>query len=367
MLKAAQPDLLTDVLPSVPPTVSARESQVPHSVLSAAEASLPSPAAAADQDAPENARDIPNTSRTSRRVGGSLTLQAALQEFLASAVPRSKDPTRYRNQMRWLLSRHVLPRLGKQRLSSIRPPQVQALVDAMLADEYEVETANAVVRALSALFTWAIRSGRYRGQNPTSGLQRPAPPKEIEFLSEEESQALLAQARLQGAKSYALFVAALFTGLRKGELCGLRWGDIDTRRGILMVRRSYAASPKSGRPRSIPVHETLRDALHAWRKECPTQGDSELVFPVLGRMGSAHDMFGIYDLLQRAGVKPRQRPWHLLRHTFASHYVMSGGNLLLLQRILGHSRFEMTQIYSHLSVGFMASEIHRVAYGKPRC
>lgn len=295
-----------------------------------------------------------------------LTVQAALQEFLNSTIPHSKDPTRYRNQVRWLLTRHVVPRLGQHKLSALRPATVQALLDEMLANQYEVETTNAVVRAMSALYTWALRNGHCRGKNPMAGLQRAAPQKEIDFLSEEESQALLAQAQQQGAKVYAQLVTALYTGLRKGEICGLRWGDIDSQRGMLIVRRSYASSPKSGRSRSIPLHQTLRDALLAWRQECRAQSESDLVFPVHGRMGSAHDMFGIYDLLRRAGVRPRQRPWHLLRHTFASHYVMSGGNLLLLQRILGHSRFEMTQIYSHLSVGFMASEIHRVAYGKPR-
>jgi integrase len=54
-----------------------------------------------------------------------------------------------------------------------------------------------------------------------------------------------------------------------------------------------------------------------------------------------------------------------MRHTFASHYVMSGGNLLALQKILGHSKFEMTQIYSHLAPDYMAGEIARLSFGAP--
>ena len=62
-------------------------------------------------------------------------------------------------------------------------------------------------------------------------------------------------------------------------------------------------------------------------------------------MGTADDM---KDLLLQAAAVP-VRPWHAMRHTSASHYVMSGGNLLALQKILGHSKFEMTSIYSHLA------------------
>ena len=80
-------------------------------------------------------------------------------------------------------------------------------------------------------------------------------------------------------------------------------------------------------------------------------------------MGTADDMLGIDELLLAAGCHVPVRPWHALRHTFASHYVMSGGNLLALQKILGHSKFEMTQIYSHLAPDFMAGEMARLSFG----
>lgn len=67
------------------------------------------------------------------------------------------------------------------------------------------------------------------------------------------------------------------------------------------------------------------------------------------RMGTPDDMMGIEELLRASGCHVPVRPWHAMRHTFASHYVMAGGNLLALQKILGYSRFEMTQVYSHLA------------------
>jgi hypothetical protein len=82
-------------------------------------------------------------------------------------------------------------------------------------------------------------------------------------------------------------------------------------------------------------------------------------------MGTADDVLGLEGLLAAAGCHVSQRPWHALRHTFASHYAMAGGNLLALQKILGHSKFEMTQIYSHLAPDFMAGEIARLSFSQP--
>jgi site-specific recombinase XerD len=82
-------------------------------------------------------------------------------------------------------------------------------------------------------------------------------------------------------------------------------------------------------------------------------------------MGTADDMMGLEELLRAAGCHVPVRPWHAMRHTFASHYAMAGGNLLALQKILGHSKFEMTQIYSHLAPDYMASEIARLSFGAP--
>ncbi|HMY59558.1 MAG TPA: tyrosine-type recombinase/integrase, partial [Pseudomonadota bacterium] len=55
-------------------------------------------------------------------------------------------------------------------------------------------------------------------------------------------------------------------------------------------------------------------------------------------------------------------PWHVLRHTFASHFLMSGGSLLTLQRLLGHTTLAITQIYSHLSAEHVAEEVRKLRF-----
>ncbi len=80
-------------------------------------------------------------------------------------------------------------------------------------------------------------------------------------------------------------------------------------------------------------------------------------------MGSHEDMLGITELLEEAACTEMQRPWHALRHTFASHYMMAGGNILTLQKILGHSDIKMTMIYAHLAPDYLGDEMDRLRFG----
>jgi site-specific recombinase XerD len=74
------------------------------------------------------------------------------------------------------------------------------------------------------------------------------------------------------------------------------------------------------------------------------------------------EMLKLPTLLEAAGCRSLRRPWHALRHTFASHYMMAGGNLLALSKILGHADIKMTLVYAHLAPDFIAAEMNRVKF-----
>lgn len=65
--------------------------------------------------------------------------------------------------------------------------------------------------------------------------------------------------------------------------------------------------------------------------------------------------------MERSGIHARGL-WHLLRHAFASHFIMSGGNILTLQEILGHASLDTTLVYAHLAPDFLADELDRIRY-----
>lgn len=300
------------------------------------------------------------------RQGKALTLAALTEKFLKEANPPSKTPERYHKWMRYTMNKHVVPDLGMLPIGSVRTGQIEALRDRKLAEGYKVATANSMLKAISVLYVWARKQGLHDGANPTIGLRRPPPTGLMDYLSHEEVIRLLSYARKNAPDVFPMIAAAIYTGMRKGELFGLRWIDILFDRGIIHVAHSYGNAPKSGKWRPVPLHPTLAPILREWQSRCPP---GELVFPIvfergaIHRMGSANDMLDIEALLLAAGCHVPVRPWHALRHTFASHYAMSGGNLLALQKILGHSKFEMTQVYSHLAPDYMAGEIARLSFG----
>ncbi|MFO0575566.1 MAG: site-specific integrase [Polyangia bacterium] len=302
------------------------------------------------------------------RQGKAMTLIALAERFLREANPPTKNPERYRAWLRYTLAKHVLPDLGAVPIASLKPGQVEALRDRKLADGYKLATVNSMLKAVSVLFIWARKQGLYEGMNPTSGLRKTPPAGLVDYLSSDEVAKLLAHTRERAPDVFPMIAAAIYTGMRKGELFGLRWIDVLFDRGVIHVAHSYGKAPKSGKWRPVPLHPALAPILREWQRRCPP---GPLVFPIVSergaspRMGTADDMLGLEELLQAAGCHVPVRPWHAMRHTFASHYAMAGGNLLALQKILGHSKFEMTQIYSHLAPDYMASEIARLSFGAP--
>jgi hypothetical protein len=179
---------------------------------------------------------------------------------------------------------------------------------------------------------------------------------------EPEVACLLAHAEEHAPSVLPAIALAVYAGLRKGEIFGLRWHDLHLDANRLDVCRSYRSVPKSGKARYVPLHPELARILRAWRELCPATREA-LVVPVLGRrIGQNGDMLGIHELLAGAKCHTPAMPWHSLRHTFASHFMMRGGKLEVLQRLLGHSTLTMTQRYSHLAPDFMAGEVARLAF-----
>lgn len=164
---------------------------------------------------------------------------------------------------------------------------------------------------------------------------------------------------------HPLFALLAYTGLRRGEALGLRWADVDIDRRMISVRRSYQGQTKSSKHRTVPVPAELVVILKAYRLADPWQGD--LCFPnasgeMFSRNAKLEEIFR--SALVRAQL-PRMRV-HDLRHVFASHFVMGGGDIFTLQRILGHSTPQLTSdTYAHLSPRHLAGEADRVAYPEP--
>jgi len=299
------------------------------------------------------------------------TVAELVARFLAEySRPRIKDLARYRLSGRVALQR-ALPLLGSLHADAVLPAQIEKL-RLTLSRRHAAATVRVTLGFLSTAFSWAVGQGLLAA-NPVRGVERPAVESSLDFLTRDEVQALLAAAKqragtqgLAARELYACVHVAVHTGLRKGELLGLRLRDVDLASRRLTVARSFSRAPKSGRLRHLRLPAACIPVLTAWLAECPRTPEGVL-FPALqyGRRpvaGAEHHTLGLAALLTAAGCRRLAHPWHTLRHTFASHFVMAGGNILTLQRILGHSDLRMTLQYAHLAPDFLGEEMDRVSF-----
>lgn len=299
------------------------------------------------------------------------TLAELCERFLGEySRPRVKDLTKYRLHARTAL-RRALPMLGPLRADAVRPADVAKLRDA-LSRRAAPNSVRVTISFLGTLFTWAVKQG-ILPHSPVRGVELPQRQDAVEYLSQDEVRALLAAAERRAASKKiadqllrVCVATALHTGLRKGELFGLRWRDLDLKSGRLTVARSFDGAPKSQKARHLRIPDALSSLLTEWSISCPNTSE-KLVFPRRRRRGwsmAAHsgEMLELPALLEEAGCRALARPWHALRHTFASHYMMSGGSLLALSQILGHADIKMTMVYAHLAPDFIGAEMNRIKY-----
>jgi len=299
------------------------------------------------------------------------TVADLCEKFLSEfASPRIKDLDRYQRAARYGLAR-ILPLVGKTQISALSRSDLEHARNT-LSRRYKGNTVRAALRPLSTALSWAVKQG-WLAHNPAHKLDLPRRERSLEHLSAPESSRLLhaAERRAREQKSptaWSRFLAisiALRLGLRRGEIFGLRWSDVDLAAGRVTVARSYRLAPKSNRPRHLPLPAELAAILREWQPHCPRTVEN-VICPLHHhghfRMSSPRADHGLAELLQAAGCKPLLRGFHALRHSFATHFVQSGGSLVALQRMLGHSDISTSMIYAHASADFVTAELAKVRY-----
>jgi integrase len=169
----------------------------------------------------------------------------------------------------------------------------------------------------------------------------------LRYLSLEECDRLIAACIAPHLK--AIVTVALHTGMRSGEIRNLNWRDLDFDSGFLIIRDS-----NNGESRHVPMDSTVVDLFRNY----PRTPGSDLVFTnaVGGRIGWLQH--GFRKALGRAGITDLH--FHDLRHTFASQWMMAGGELYSLRDILGHKTIAMTQRYAHLSPAYKRAMVDRM-------
>jgi integrase len=280
---------------------------------------------------------------------------------------------------------HIDPRLGTTPLTKVSSSDVEAIASAMLASGLKPKSVHNVLVFLHGVFEHAIERG-WTNDNPVRRAARPRRRRarganpDLQFLTMSELEAVLraipdevvqrvpAPSR-RGRAGPApppppdvlspvlrvLVLTAAMSGLRRSELLGLRWRDVDWEAQRLRVRSAYVLGEHStagksdlSTRRSVPMADRLAGELDRWSQRTLFNSDDDLVFahPQTGNpLDGTKVTRRFKDACRAAGVRAIR--FHDLRHTFATRLAASGQPLRAIQEFLGHADAKTTQIYAH--------------------
>jgi integrase len=203
---------------------------------------------------------------------------------------------------------------------------------------------------------YAVRH-RYISYNPVRDAEKPKGngqmcEQDIRVLSPSETNALLKA--VENKKYHTLFMLAIMSGARQGELLGLKWPDIDWKNNQIHIQRTFNNGawykPKTSTSRRrIDIGPAMLKELKKWRIKCP-QSPFELVFPnEAGNPINHNNMVNRHFLPSLKAAELPHIRFHDLRHTYASLLIEQGENIKYIQNQLGHSSPTVTlNVYSHL-------------------
>jgi site-specific recombinase XerD len=176
------------------------------------------------------------------------------------------------------------------------------------------------------------------------------PKAQVRFLEKDEIDRLLETTMPEHYRD--AIIGILLTGMRRQEALNLKWQHV--RDGVI-----YLAKTKADKPRWLPMSDELRDHLRAVRRK--NELKSEYVFcDPKGRKINRDTFSGAVESAMRRANIDAARPVHTLRHTFASHFIMNGGDLPSLRKILGHQTMDMTNKYAHLAPNYLKKSIQAI-------
>ena len=282
------------------------------------------------------------------------------------AEPRIRPNTKayYTNY----IENHIIPGIGSVPLEKLTTIQIQRFYNN-LQKSGRVQRKNfpelrgkslspRVVRGVHTLLHNCLEQAvaeRLILTNPAQGCKLPQlEKKEMKILPQEKIGMYLAEAERRGL--LAAFYLELTTGLRRGELLGLKWTDVDLDRGVLKIQR--AISRQNGKVVEAPLktknaYRTLpmsADAIDVLMQQRRKTGNSEWVFPspTGGPMSPDSVLHMLQRVLKRAGL-PRIR-FHDLRHTFATMALQNGVDVKTVSSMLGHYSAGFTlDTYAHVT------------------
>ena len=302
------------------------------------------------------------------------TLKGYMENWLSAYVDNNcKFSTA--SGYRQVCKKHLYPALGSRTLDQVTRKDVKDLVATWNSQGLKKRTILNILTPLREMFNHAIDDGTVTA-NPVSKVGMivkgcKASSAHIEPLTAIEVKALLATTKERYSFLYPLFLCAVRTGMREGELIGLQWEDIDFLGSFIEVRhnvvRRQETSTKTNRIRRVDLSPQLQAELLKLKESLQLESSMKgyafpkwvFLTPHGNRMTNEVLRKGFYACLESAGL--RRVRFHDLRHTFASLLIQQNANVKYIQQQLGHSSINITlDVYSHLFEGDHRHQVQRL-------
>jgi site-specific recombinase XerD len=245
-------------------------------------------------------------------------------QFKRTAIPYKRDLARFCRE------------LDDPAANKIDAKLISDWVADMQSRNLKDSTIRRSMQCLSNIFTVLIESGNYHHENPLKGIKRPTVKREeMAFLTLEQIKTLRAEIQSNEMMLNAVDIC-LSTGARWREMILLKSSN-------LSPHRIRFTQTKTDKPRTVPISEELYERIY------PKRGGALFPYDFQKELRQI--------LIDLEFELPKSQKTHILRHTFASHFIMNGGNILTLQKILGHSDIKQTLGYAHLAPDFLQDAV----------
>lgn len=236
-------------------------------------------------------------------------------------------------------------------LKKIKPIHIEEFINLEIKQNKKNSSVNRAIDVLKAMFNKAVQ-WNYLSNNPAKNIKKlPDITKKLpRFLTTDEIKAVLAEC---SPWLYNIIAALILTGMRIGELANLTWDDINFQQQRIHIQSKDGWTPKTYQIRTIPMHPIVLDILNNMSKKTKYVFNSPE-----GHKLNQNNLQKRHFRKIAEKLKLKNATIHTLRHTFASHLVMKGCDLLTVSKLLGHADIKTTMIYSHIAPDHLQSAVN---------
>lgn len=255
------------------------------------------------------------------------------------------------NSIKYVLNNHILPYIGGYRLRDITPMQIQSIMAGLSGKSNSLQTK--VLVAMRNIFKVAQENGLV-ARSPVSSMLKPKgnTTQEKETLTAEESLILLD--KVQNTRARTFLLTALHTGMRRGEILGLQWKDIDFKAKMIHVRHNAVVSEGEStvsedlKTKAAKRNLPLSEELEAWLLQRKKTSHSQYVIAMENHKPLTKSSYrSMWRLIERE-LPDAHVTAHILRHTYITRLFEAGLDIKEIQYLAGHSTMDMTlKVYTH--------------------